>query len=100
MAGWPGARAARSVDAPHFAIRLTVVEWTNPPLVPVIVIVKVRFCVLRDVTTVNVDWALVGGPRVTPVGLKLVVIALPPGETLAVRLTKPVNPLTAVTVTT
>ena len=82
----------------YLAISVTVVECTSPPLVPVIVIVKVRFGVLRDVTTVNVDSALDGGPRVTPVGLKLHVIPLA-DEPLAVRFTNPVNPFAAVTVT-
>jgi hypothetical protein len=80
-------------------VTVTVVEWTSPPLVPVIVIVYDRFVVFFDVPTVNVDCPLVAPDRFTPVGLKLRVIPLAAGDTVELRLTRPVNPFAAVTVT-
>jgi len=61
------------------------------------VIVYVRFTVRLFVPTVRVDVAL--DPRVTPVGLKLIVTPVADGEMLDVRLTNPVKPFAAVTVT-
>ena len=68
-----------------------------PPLVAVTVIVKVFLAVFLAVPTVNVEEAL--DPRVRPVGLKLRVAPFAFGEMLEARLTNPVKPFTAVTVT-
>jgi hypothetical protein len=80
-------------------VSVTVVECTCPPPVAVIVIVNDRLCVRLVVPTVNVDWALVCGPRVTPDGLKPIVIPVSDGEMLDDKFTRPVNPFAAVMVT-
>ncbi len=69
--------------------------WTRPLLVAVIVIVYVRLVVRRVVVTVSVDEPV----PVTVVWLKLIVSPFAPGEMLDARVTVPVKPLSAVTVT-
>jgi hypothetical protein len=81
-------------------VRVTVAACVCPPPVAVIVIVNDRLCVRFVVPIVSVDWALVCWPRVTPDGLNPIVTPVPAGEMLDVRFTRPVNPFTAVIVTT
>jgi len=71
----------------------TLVEWTRPPLVPVMVNVNVPVCALRFAFTVNVD---VPDP-VTEVGLKLPLVL--GGSPLRLRVTVPENPPEPVMVT-
>ena len=66
-------------------------------LVPVIVIVKVCFAVLRAVPTVRVEEALV--PSETLAGVKLIVRPFADGVMLDLSVTVPVKPFVAVTVT-
>lgn len=74
-------------------VRVTVAEWTIVPLVPVIVIVEVPAGVVLAVITVIVE---VPEPD-TEAGTKLAVA--PAGSPLALKVTVPVNPFTAPTVT-
>ncbi len=76
----------------EFTISVTVVEWTVEPLVPVIVIVDVPTGVVLAVVTVMVEEP----EPVTDGGLKEAVA--PVGNPLAVKVTVPVKPLSAVIV--
>jgi len=79
----------KSAAAP--TVTATVAEWESVPLVPVTVTVKVAaFVPVHDSVEV---WA---APKTTLAGLRVHV--RPAGETVAVRATVPVNPLTGVTV--
>src|SRR5579863_4425117 len=77
----------------QFTVKLTVVEWLNAPLVPVIVSVLVPVGVFLAVDTVIVD---VPEP-VTELGLKLAFER--EGSPLTLRLTTPLNPPETATVT-
>jgi hypothetical protein len=81
---------AESVKSP--TTRATVVVWTIAPLVAVTVMVKLPVGVEPAVDTVIVEEPEV----ITEAGLKLAVA--PAGSPLALKLTVPVNPFTALTV--
>src|SRR6266404_3247515 len=71
--------------------RVTVVEWDNVPLVPVMVKGNVPAGVVVLVVTLSVEL-----PEVNEVGLKVAVA--PAGNPVTLKLTVPVNPLKGVTV--
>ena len=77
----------------YWMVRVTVVEWTNVPLVPAMVSVRLPVVALVPTWIVRVE---VPDPA-TEVGLKLAVTREPNPVTL--RLTVPANPLFSVTVT-
>ncbi len=77
----------------HCTTSITVVECVKLPLLPVIVRVKVPVCVLLAVLTVSV----LDPEPVTEAGLKLAEVWF--GSPLALRLTVPVKPFSAPTVT-
>ena len=74
-------------------INVTVVEWTRPPPLPVMVNVRVRFCAFGWVTTVSTELP----EFTTDVGLNVAVAR--GGTPLTERLTVPENPVPAVIVT-
>lgn len=74
-------------------IKVTFTEWTRPPLVPVMVTVRVRLCTLESVSIVSTEV-----PAFTiEVGLNVVVAR--GGAPLTDRATVPENPCPAVIVT-
>lgn len=77
----------------YWMFSVAVVEWFRLPLTPVMVIVRAPLLALRAACTVSVD---VPAP-VTDVGLKVPVTREP--SPLTLKLTVPVNPLTAPIVT-
>jgi hypothetical protein len=94
IATLPGdADRLKSGVAAAFTIRVTVVVWIAVPLVPVTVIVWLPVGVPLVVVTVIVE-----EPEVVIVGGLKAAFA-PAGSPLALRVTVPVNPLTAPTVT-
>jgi len=84
--------AERVKSAEELTTRVTGVVWTIVPFVPVIVMVELPAGVDVDVVTVMVEEPEV----VIEGGLKLAVA--PAGSPLALKVTDPVNPFTALTV--
>src|SRR5260370_36918462 len=82
----------KSAGDEEFSTSVTVVEWTVAPFVPVMVIVDVPTGVVLAVVTVRVEEPDV----VTAAGLKEAVA--PVGNPLAVKVTVPANPFSAVCV--
>ena len=74
-------------------ISVTVVEWTRPPLLPVMVNVRVRFATFENVATVSVDVPAF----TTDVGLNVTVARC--GAPLTEKVTVPANPAPAAIVT-
>ena len=70
--------------------------WTSPPLLPVIVIVKLRGGVFAETEIVSVELSFAFATSSTVGGVRLV--DSPVEETLADRFTKPVNPFKLLTV--
>jgi hypothetical protein len=77
----------------YWMVRVTVVEWTNAPLVPVMVSVRLPVVALLLTRTDRVE----DPEPVTEVGLKVGVTRAP--NPLTVRFTAPANPFFAVIVT-
>ena len=86
------AEMEKSAGDEEFTTRVTVVEWTVAPLVPVMVIVDVPTGVVLAVVTVKVEEPDV----VTDAGLNVAVA--PVGNPLAVKVTVPAKPFRAVIV--
>ena len=90
---WLEGEPASEKSGGGFTTRVTVAAWLRVPLVPVIVRVELPVGVVLAVVTVMVEEPEV----VTDVGLKLALA--PAGNPEALKLTVPVNPFNAATVT-